>query len=55
MLTAHLRPCRLDPEEVKKGLNDYVAKLAAAESEEDKAEAQIGVEVHSAMSGALGV
>eukprot|EP00243_Klebsormidium_subtile_P003904 TRINITY_DN17547_c0_g1_i1.p1 TRINITY_DN17547_c0_g1~~TRINITY_DN17547_c0_g1_i1.p1 ORF type:complete len:203 (-),score=70.64 TRINITY_DN17547_c0_g1_i1:257-865(-) len=46
---------RLDPEEVKKGLNEYVAKLAAAESEEDKAEAQIGVEVHSAMSGALGV
>lgn len=46
---------QLDPEEVKKGLAIYTAKVASADSDLDKAEAQIGVDVHSAMSFALGL
>ena len=46
---------RIDPEEVKRGLAAYTAKAASANTELEKAEAQIGVEVHSAMSAALGL
>ena len=46
---------RLDPEEVRKGLAAYTAKAASANSDAEKAEAQIGVDVHSAMSAAMGL
>lgn len=44
-----------DPEEVKKGLAEYTQKVNAANTEFEKAEAQIGVQVHSALSSALGL
>lgn len=47
----------LDPESVKAGLQEYVAKLAAVQAKGDDYEvaaAQIGVEVYSAMNAALG-
>ena len=43
----------LDQAAAKAGLDAYTAKLTTG-SEEDKAEAQIGVEVHAAMLKALG-
>eukprot|EP00271_Cylindrocystis_brebissonii_P011735 TRINITY_DN29654_c0_g1_i1.p1 TRINITY_DN29654_c0_g1~~TRINITY_DN29654_c0_g1_i1.p1 ORF type:complete len:209 (-),score=48.20 TRINITY_DN29654_c0_g1_i1:1266-1892(-) len=43
----------LDPEEVRKGLAAYQAKAGSANTELEKAEAQIGVDVHSAMAAAL--
>eukprot|EP00899_Mesostigma_viride_P016374 jgi/Mesvir1/24738/Mv22001-RA.1 len=43
----------IDGEAVKKGLADATAALASAESEADKAAAQIGVEVYTAMGEAL--
>eukprot|EP00249_Psilotum_nudum_P027175 c34558_g1_i1 orf=607-1236(-) len=42
-----------DSEEVTKGLSEYTQKLNTASTELEKAEAQIGVEVHSALSLAL--
>eukprot|EP00245_Coleochaete_scutata_P007451 TRINITY_DN22866_c0_g1_i1.p1 TRINITY_DN22866_c0_g1~~TRINITY_DN22866_c0_g1_i1.p1 ORF type:complete len:200 (-),score=47.10 TRINITY_DN22866_c0_g1_i1:913-1512(-) len=45
----------LDPEAVKAGVATYAQKLATATTELEQAEAQIGVEVHSAMSAALGL
>lgn len=44
-----------DPEEVKKGLAEYSQKAGTANTELEKAEAQIGVQVHSALSSALGL
>lgn len=44
-----------DPEEVKKGLTEYNLKASAATTELEKAEAQIGIQVHSALSSALGL
>ncbi|KAL3679425.1 hypothetical protein R1sor_022381 [Riccia sorocarpa] len=45
---------QIDPEEVKKGLAHYSQLVNTASSELEKAEAQIGLEVHSAMNVALG-
>lgn len=48
----------LDPEAVRAGLAEYNAKLAASQAKGDDYEtaaAQIGVEVYSAMSSALGL
>lgn len=48
----------LDPEAVRAGLAEYTAKLASSQSKGDDYEtaaAQIGVEVYSAMSAALGL
>lgn len=48
----------LDPEAVRAGLAEYQAKLVASQAKGDDYEtaaAQIGVEVFSAMSGALGL
>ena len=45
----------LDPEEVRKGLAAYTSKMASANTELEKAEAQIGVEVHAALLSALGL
>jgi len=47
----------LDPEAVRSGLQDYTAKLGALQAKGDDydiAAAQIGVEVYSAMSSAVG-
>ncbi|KAJ7530570.1 hypothetical protein O6H91_14G008600 [Diphasiastrum complanatum] len=46
---------RFDPEEVKKGLTDCTQKLNAATTDLERAQAQIGIEVHSALASALGV
>lgn len=46
---------KIDPEEVKKGLASYTTKLGTAVTELEKAEAQIGVEVHAALNSALGL
>ena len=45
----------LDPDVVKEGMAKFVTQLAQATSDEEKAQAQIGVEVHKAMSDALGL
>jgi len=45
---------RLDPEEVRKGVQEYAQKVTSAKDELERAEAQIGLEVHSALQGALG-
>ncbi|GBG64338.1 hypothetical protein CBR_g41539 [Chara braunii] len=45
----------LNPEAVKSGLAFYTEQVNRASTELEKAEAEIGVEVHSAMSGALGL
>eukprot|EP00850_Spirogloea_muscicola_P023192 SM000336S12815 [mRNA] locus=s336:27374:27906:- [translate_table: standard] len=45
----------IDPDEVRKRLADYSSKLAAATTDAEVADAQIGVEVHSALSQALGL
>ena len=47
----------LDGDAVRAGLQEYTAKLAAVQSKGDDYEiaaAQVGVEVYSAMSAALG-
>lgn len=44
---------RIDPSLVQKGLADFNQKLSTASTDLEKAEAQIGVEVHSALNAAL--
>ena len=44
---------RLDPNLVQKGLAEYTQKLSSATTDLEKAEAQIGVDVHSALNSAL--
>ncbi|XP_024366707.1 ATP synthase subunit delta', mitochondrial [Physcomitrium patens] len=46
---------KFDPEEVKKGVQEYTQKVANAKDDLERAEAQIGLEVHSALQAALGV
>ncbi|KAF8117163.1 hypothetical protein N665_0012s0167 [Sinapis alba] len=43
----------IDANQVQKGLAEFTQKLASATTDLEKAEAQIGVEVHSAMNAAL--
>lgn len=43
----------IDPSQVQKGLAEFTQKLASATTDLEKAEAQIGVEVHSAINAAL--
>ena len=45
---------QLDHEAVKQGLADYQAKLVNAKDDYEKAAAQVGIEVCSAMNAALG-
>mmetsp|Transcript_6339 Transcript_6339/g.10938 ORF Transcript_6339/g.10938 Transcript_6339/m.10938 type:complete len:171 (+) Transcript_6339:60-572(+) len=45
----------LDSEAVKKGLAEYTAAATSASNEMDRLKAQVGVEVYSAMSAAIGV
>ncbi|KAG0460618.1 hypothetical protein HPP92_020915 [Vanilla planifolia] len=44
---------RIDPGLVQKGLADFTQKLSSAVTDLEKAEAQIGVDVHSALNAAL--
>ncbi|XP_010531701.1 PREDICTED: ATP synthase subunit delta', mitochondrial-like [Tarenaya hassleriana] len=44
---------RIDPALVQQGLTEFTQKLNSATTELEKAEAQIGVEVHSALNAAL--
>ncbi|KAJ8548400.1 hypothetical protein K7X08_030869 [Anisodus acutangulus] len=44
---------RIDPNLVQKGLTDFTQKLNTASTDVEKAEAQIGVDVHSALNAAL--
>ncbi|XP_072957543.1 ATP synthase subunit delta', mitochondrial [Typha angustifolia] len=44
---------RIDPSSVQKGLADFTQKLSSASTDLEKAEAQIGVDVHSALNAAL--
>lgn len=44
---------QLDPALVQKGLADFTQKLNSASTDLEKAEAQIGVDVHSALNSAL--
>ncbi|KAL1533053.1 ATP synthase subunit delta', mitochondrial-like [Salvia divinorum] len=44
---------RLDPSLVQKGLADFQQKLNTASTDVEKAEAQIGIDVHSALNAAL--
>ncbi|KAF7149335.1 hypothetical protein RHSIM_Rhsim03G0155400 [Rhododendron simsii] len=44
---------RMDPVQVQKGLSEFTKKLNSASTDWKKAEAQIGVDVHSAMNSAL--
>ncbi|XP_008794858.2 ATP synthase subunit delta', mitochondrial-like [Phoenix dactylifera] len=44
---------RIDPSLVQKGLADFTQKLSSATTDLEKAEAQIGVDVHSALNAAL--
>jgi F-type H+-transporting ATPase subunit delta len=44
---------QLDPALVQKGLADFTQKLNSASTDLEKAEAQIGVDVHSALNFAL--
>ncbi|XP_071735980.1 ATP synthase subunit delta', mitochondrial-like [Rutidosis leptorrhynchoides] len=44
---------RIDKDQVQKGLNEFTQKLSSASTDLDKAEAQIGVDVHSALNSAL--
>lgn len=50
-----MHECKFDPEEVKKGVQEYTQKVANAKDDLERAEAQIGLEVHSALQAALGV
>ncbi|KAK4745248.1 hypothetical protein SAY87_011560 [Trapa incisa] len=44
---------RIDPSLVQKGLAEFTQKLSSASTDLEKAEAQIGVDVHSALNSAL--
>ena len=44
---------QIDPNLVQKGLAEFTQKLSSASTELEKAEAQIGVDVHSALNSAL--
>ncbi|GKA01824.1 RNA-directed DNA polymerase, eukaryota [Tanacetum coccineum] len=44
---------RLDPAQVQKGLSEFTQKLGSTSTDAEKAEAQIGVNVHSALNFAL--
>ncbi|XP_012473748.1 ATP synthase subunit delta', mitochondrial [Gossypium raimondii] len=44
---------RIDANLVQKGLADFTQKLSSATTELEKAEAQIGIDVHSALNSAL--
>ncbi|KAF3782113.1 ATP synthase subunit delta' [Nymphaea thermarum] len=44
---------RIDPSLAQKGLADFQQKLSTASTELEKAEAQIGIDVHSALNSAL--
>lgn len=44
---------RIDPSLVQKGLAEFTQKLSSATTDLEKAEAQIGVELHSALNFAL--
>ncbi|CAN4095088.1 unnamed protein product [Withania somnifera] len=44
---------RIDPNLVQKGLTEFTQKLSTASTDVEKAEAQIGVDVHSALNAAL--
>ncbi|KAK5785766.1 hypothetical protein PVK06_040383 [Gossypium arboreum] len=44
---------RIDVNLVQKGLEDFTQKLSSATTELEKAEAQIGIDVHSALNSAL--
>ncbi|CAH2056482.1 unnamed protein product [Thlaspi arvense] len=44
---------QIDPTLVQKGLADFTQKLSSATTDLEKAEAQIGVDVHSALNSAL--
>lgn len=44
---------RIDPSLVQKGLAEFTQKLSSASTDAEKAEAQIGVDVHSALNSAL--
>lgn len=44
---------RIDPALVQKGLTEFTQKLNSATTDLEKAEAQIGVDVHSALNSAL--
>lgn len=44
---------RIDPAQVQKGLSEFTQKLSSASTDAEKAEAQIGVDVHSALNFAL--
>jgi len=44
---------RIDANLVQKGLQDFTQKLNSASTDLEKAEAQIGVDVHSALNSAL--
>ncbi|XP_057979686.1 ATP synthase subunit delta', mitochondrial-like [Malania oleifera] len=44
---------QIDPGLVQKGLAEFTQKLSSASTELEKAEAQIGVDVHSALNSAL--
>ncbi|KAH9311304.1 hypothetical protein KI387_026339, partial [Taxus chinensis] len=44
---------RIDPQQVQKGMADYTQKLASASTDLEKAEAQIGVEMHSSLNSAI--
>jgi len=43
----------LDPEMVKQGLAEYQSKASTANDDYERAVAQVGVEVYSAMQSAL--
>ncbi|KAI3831522.1 hypothetical protein MKW92_046081 [Papaver armeniacum] len=44
---------QIDPAEVTKGLTEFTQKVSSATTDLEKAEAQIGVDVHSALNAAL--
>ncbi len=44
---------QIDPTQVQKGLAEFTQKLSSASTDLEKAEAQIGVDVHSALNYAL--
>lgn len=44
---------RIDASLVQKGLSEFTQKLNSASTDLEKAEAQIGVDLHSALNGAL--
>lgn len=44
---------QIDPAQVQKGLAEFTQKLSSANTDLEKAEAQIGVDVHSALNFAI--